>query len=117
MHSFVEVKPEFVLDPGVRLRALFASVQVPFSSQLPREELADSRDVASLLLKRNGNFALVPRLETLHLTYWGGVLHPLDHLHIIVREAKVKEGLNADGIEENHMGVVAMKIMWIGQHS
>ena len=29
LHSFVEVEPEFVLDPRVGLRALLACVQVP----------------------------------------------------------------------------------------
>ena len=88
MRSFVEVKPEFVLDPWVRLRALFASVEVAFSPQLPGEEFANSWDVARLLFKRDRNFALVPGLEALHLTCWGWVLHPLDHLHVGVSMGK-----------------------------
>ena len=88
MQSFVEVEPELVLDPGVRLRALLARVQVTFSPQLPGEEFTDSRDVARLLLERDRNFALVPRLEALHLTRWGRVLHPLDHLEVGVSIGK-----------------------------
>ena len=48
-HSFfVEVEPKFVLNPGIGLRAFFASVKISLSSQLSREQFTDSRDVASL---------------------------------------------------------------------
>ena len=33
-----------------------------------------------LFFQRNGNFTLTPSLEAFHLTHWGWVLHPLDHL-------------------------------------
>ena len=37
-----------------------------------------------LFFQRNRNFALRPWLEAFHLTHWGGVLHPLDHLVVVV---------------------------------
>ena len=49
LHSFfVKVEPEFVLNPGIGLRAFFASVEIALSSQLSREQFTDSGDVASL---------------------------------------------------------------------
>merc|ERR1719400_238548 len=37
---------------------------------------------AGLLLERDGDFAIVPWLEALHLACRGWLLHPLDHLPI-----------------------------------
>ena len=38
--------------------------------------------VAGLLLERDGDFAIVPWLEALHLACRGWLLHPLDHLRV-----------------------------------
>ena len=77
-----EVHSKFVLNPWIDLRTFLASVHVSLSSQIPAEELADPGDVAGLVLGGHGVVTGVPRQETLHLTLWGGVLHPLNNFPV-----------------------------------
>ena len=49
LHSFfVKVEPEFVLNPGIGLRAFFASVEIALSPQFSREQFTNSGDITSL---------------------------------------------------------------------
>ena len=81
--SLFEVHSKFILNPRIDLRTFLASVHVSLSPQISAEELADPGDVAGLVLRSHGVVTGVPRQETLHLTLWRGVLHPLDGLPVV----------------------------------
>ena len=93
-----KVQAKLILNPRICLRALFTSVQVTLSSQLPREQFANPEkqnlknlwehfsvlpwNVAGHLLWWDDVWAVIPWLETGHLRLWGWLLHPLDNLPV-----------------------------------
>ena len=81
----IEFQSKLILDPWVDFRTLEASVEVSFSTNLSRRQLAQLRVIACNQVGVNF-FLAFPWFEIVQLGNWSGSSHPLDGLMVRYHE-------------------------------